>query len=121
MSFWGWVSKLLNTYWPMFIKGTYVTFILAVVGTAAGFALGLLIGVVRAVPLRRGGETGLMPRAALLKAVNVFLVAYIEIFRGTPTPIKANSRRNPPLCFRMLPAQASQLWTDLISRKLCRP
>jgi len=89
MNFWGWVSKLLDTYWPMFVKGAYVTFILAVVGTAAGFAIGLLIGIVRTLPLRRGGEKGFTLRYAALKVVNALLVAYIEIFRGTPMMVQA--------------------------------
>ena len=89
LTFWGWVGKILNIYWPMFLNGALVTFWLAVFGTAAGFVIGLLIGIIRAVPLRRAGDKGETPRSAALRAVNAVLSVYSEVFRGTPMMVQA--------------------------------
>jgi len=89
LNFWGWVSKLLHTYWPLFLNGTLVTFWLAVFGTAAGFVIGLLIGVVRTIPLHRAGDSKWSPRSVALKVVNIILGIYIEVFRGTPMMVQA--------------------------------
>lgn len=84
-----WIAFLLEKYWAQFLNGLGVTLLLAVVGTIGGFAIGLVVGVVRTTPLNRGGETGMSPRKALLKTVNTILAAYIEIFRGTPMMVQA--------------------------------
>lgn len=88
-SFWSMVLKLIETYWPWFIRGTGITLLLAIVGTIAGFVIGLLISVVRTIPLYRGGEKGVSVRLILLKVVNGILTVYVEIFRGTPMMVQA--------------------------------
>ena len=38
-SFFGWVSFILEKYAPLFLRGTGYTMLIALTGTAAGFAL----------------------------------------------------------------------------------
>lgn len=59
---------------------------MAIVGTLVGFAIGLLIAIVRTIP--RKENVGVAKRV-FLKIVNVILTAYIEIIRGTPMMVQA--------------------------------
>lgn len=88
-TFFEWIVYLLQIYWAQFLKGTGTTVLLAVVGTFFGFLIGLVVGVVRTLPLRRGGETGLTLRLVVLRVVNALLAIYIEVFRGTPMMVQA--------------------------------
>ena len=85
-SFFGWVSFILEKYAPLFLRGTGYTMLIALTGTAAGFALGLLVAIVRTIPLS--------PRDSLLKKGGLRLLSalmniYIEVFRGTPMIVQA--------------------------------
>lgn len=42
-SFFGWVYFLLQKYGMLFLRGTGMTLLIALTGTALGFALGLLV------------------------------------------------------------------------------
>ncbi len=85
-SFFGWVIFLTEKYWPLFLSGALNTLLIALVGTAVGFAIGLLVAIARTITLRRGA--GRLKRWGL-KALKGFLTAYIEIFRGTPMIVQA--------------------------------
>ncbi|HSK69552.1 MAG TPA: amino acid ABC transporter permease [Candidatus Limnocylindria bacterium] len=85
-TFFGWIGFLLDKYSGLFLTGAANTLLIALVGTAAGFAIGLLVAIVRTITLRRGA--GWQKRAALGAAKGV-LAAYIEIFRGTPMIVQA--------------------------------
>lgn len=87
--FFGWIAFLLQEYGMQYLKGTGLTVLLAIVGTLAGLAIGLLVGTVRTVPLHRAGQTRETPRSVLLRIVNGILAVYIEIFRGTPMMVQA--------------------------------
>ncbi|MBQ4347247.1 MAG: amino acid ABC transporter permease [Firmicutes bacterium] len=84
--FFTWVGKLLNLYWPMFLSGAGTTMLLAISGTCIGFVLGLLVGVVRTIPITDKTPAG---QRVILKIVNAILTAYIEIFRGTPMIVQS--------------------------------
>jgi putative lysine transport system permease protein len=58
----------------------------ALMGTILGSVIGLLIGVAKTVPVKR---TDSLAKRVFVKAVNVFLTLYVEIFRGTPMIIQA--------------------------------
>ena len=51
MSFFDWILKLVSEYWLQFLSGTKNTLIMALTGTIAGFIIGLLIAVVRTIPV----------------------------------------------------------------------
>lgn len=84
--FFEWVSQIVQTYWPMFIKGAGVTLLISITGTLAGSLIGLIVGVVRTVPVDPRDSS---VKKALLKVINVILSVYIEVFRGTPMIVQA--------------------------------
>lgn len=86
MEFFHWVQVILNNYGALLLRGTSITILLAIVGTLAGFLIGLLIGVYKTLPIRK--EDPLIKRI-LFKIFNFILSAYIEIFRSTPMMVQA--------------------------------
>ncbi|MEF9879056.1 MAG: amino acid ABC transporter permease [Clostridia bacterium] len=85
-SFFGWVGLILEQYWPLFVSGVGVTLLVALTGTVIGFLLGLLVAILRTIPIS--------PKASLLKripmkAMSLLLGVYIEVFRGTPMIVQA--------------------------------
>ncbi len=85
-SFIQWVLFILQEYWPLFLRGAEVTLIISLTGTIIGFGIGLLIGVIRTIPI--DNNTHPLKRI-LFKFVNFILLCYIEIFRGTPMIVQA--------------------------------
>jgi putative lysine transport system permease protein len=63
-----------------------VTMQVALIGTIFGSVIGLLIGVVKTVPVK---NTDLLAKRIFLKIINALLMIYIEVFRGTPMIIQA--------------------------------
>ncbi|MGN1097420.1 MAG: amino acid ABC transporter permease [Clostridia bacterium] len=86
LSFFGWIERLLNEYWPVFLRGTGITMLIAITGTIAGFLIGLLVGVVRTIELPAGASP---ITRGILKVVNFIIGAYVEVFRGTPMMVQA--------------------------------
>ncbi len=79
-----WIIKILGEYGPNFLKGTGYTLIMSIIGTLAGFVIGLLIAIVRTVPEKKNKFL-----KVLFKVINFLLSAYIEIIRGTPMMVQA--------------------------------
>ena len=91
-SFFGWVAFLLQKYGMLFLRGTGMTLLVALTGTAFGFIIGLLVAIVRAtspMPTHGHRTAAAAVRSALLKAVQLLLAAYIQVFRGTPMIVQA--------------------------------
>ena len=86
MSFFDWILKLLSEYWLQFLNGTKNTLIMALTGTIAGFLIGLLIAIVRTIPV---GVNASKLRRCVFKSINAVLSAYVEIIRGTPMLVQA--------------------------------
>lgn len=84
--FWDWVSQIWTMYWPLFLRGMGLTLLIAVTGTIAGSFIGLVVGVVRTIPV---GPRDSALKRGLLRAVNVLLSIYIEVFRGTPMIVQS--------------------------------
>lgn len=79
-----WIIKIIETNWPMFLRGAGVTLLIALIGTIFGALIGLLAGIIRTIPIpERGVKKG------LLKFINIILSVYIEFFRGTPMIVQA--------------------------------
>ena len=91
-SFFGWVAFLLQKYGMLFLRGTGMTLLIALTGTIFGFIIGLLVAIVRAtspMPSLGRKSAAAAVRYALLKAVQLLLGAYIQVFRGTPMIVQA--------------------------------
>lgn len=84
--FFGWVFFILKQYGSIFLRGAGITFLLALAGTAIGCVIGLLVGVLRTLPLNPKANPFVR---ALYKLMQFILAAYIEIFRGTPMIVQA--------------------------------
>lgn len=87
VTFMDWVIFLLHKYLAFFLQGCEVTFILALVGTFFGCVIGLLVGVLRTTSKPRP-DANIMVRL-LYKLFQFILLAYIEVFRGTPMMVQA--------------------------------
>ena len=85
-SFFDWVGYILQKYGGELLSGAGTTMLIAVIGTVAGFLIGLIIGSVRTIPVSPS-DSGL--KKGVLKVVNFILSAYVEIFRGTPMMVQA--------------------------------
>lgn len=84
--FFGWVGYLLNQYGPLFLQGAGTTMLVAMIGTVAGFLIGLLVAILRTLEL---SYTAGRVKRLLLNSLKGILTAYIEIFRGTPMIVQA--------------------------------
>ena len=84
MEFWNEVIGIVTKYWPQLLTGVGYTMLIALVGTAAGFLIGLLTGVVRTAPQSKNAAV-----RVLHKLLNALITVYIEIFRGTPMMVQA--------------------------------
>ncbi|MCI6374145.1 MAG: amino acid ABC transporter permease [Clostridiales bacterium] len=76
----------------LFLRGTGMTLLIALTGTIFGFIIGLLVAIVRAtspMPSLGRKSAAAAVRDALLKAVQLLLGAYIQVFRGTPMIVQA--------------------------------
>ena len=85
-NFFDWVILYLEKYGSLFAQGAGNTLLLAVVGTVIGFVIGLLVAVVRLIPLE---EKDPLIKKIPVKIVKGILVAYIEVFRATPMIVQA--------------------------------
>ena len=79
-----WIIRILESNWPMFLRGAGVTLWISVVGTILGTLIGLIVGVIRTIPVPEKGA-----KRTMLSVINWLLSAYIEFFRGTPMIVQA--------------------------------
>jgi len=86
MTFFEKVWFLLGNYYPLFLRGVVFTLGISIIGTIIGFLIGLIVAVVRTIPVS-DHDSGL--KKAVLAATKFILVAYVEVFRGTPMMIQA--------------------------------
>lgn len=86
MTFFEWVFQILRTYWPMLLRGAGTTIYISMIGTCVGFCIGLLSGVIRTIPVPKKGKPLLK---VFLKIINLFISAYVTVFRGTPMIVHA--------------------------------
>ena len=84
MDFFNDVGYILANYWQDFLLGVAWTLVISLVATLIGLLLGLIIGIIRTIPYRKNRFV-----FVIQKCINFFLVAYIEVFRGTPMMVQA--------------------------------
>ena len=78
------VLGIISQYYSYLLSGIGYTMLIALIGTAAGFLIGLLTGVIRTAPKSKNAVL-----RALHKIVNAIIAVYIEVFRGTPMMVQA--------------------------------
>lgn len=86
MNFFSWIAKIVSEYWPLFLSGIGYTLLISIIGTVAGFLIGLIVAIVRTIPV---SQSDAPLKKGFLAVIKFILVAYIEIFRGTPMMIQA--------------------------------
>lgn len=86
MSFFDWIAKIFSEYWLSFLRGTGSTLLMSIIGTIAGFLIGLIIAIIRTVPIKEN-DGGF--KKALFKVINAILSVYVEVIRGTPMMVQA--------------------------------
>ena len=77
-------AGIVRQYYSYLLTGVGYTMLLALVGTVAGFCIGLLTGVVRTAPKSRNAVL-----RTLHSVVNALIAVYIEVFRSTPMMVQA--------------------------------
>lgn len=78
------VWQILVKYWPFLLKGIGYTMLIALTGTVAGLAIGLLTGIIKTAPVSKNAFLRF-----LHKVINTIISIYVEIFRGTPMMVQA--------------------------------
>ena len=78
------VWDILRQYHSFILKGVGITMLISLVGTIAGFLIGLLTGMIRTAPKPK--SLGLR---ILRRVIDAFITVYVEIFRGTPMMVQA--------------------------------
>ena len=84
MSFLQDVLNIVIKYYPQLLKGVGNTMLLALIGTVAGLAIGLLTGIIRTAPMSKNPIL-----RVLHKILNAIIAVYVEIFRGTPMMVQS--------------------------------
>lgn len=85
-TFWDWVSAIVSNYGQMFLSGAGTTMLIAITGTIIGFLIGLIVAVVRTIPVLPQDNKA---KIVILKIANAIMAIYIEVFRGTPMMVQA--------------------------------
>lgn len=85
VGFWATIVNIFEEYWPLFLRGAGITLFIATLSTLVGFIIGLLVQIVREIPLDDKNNL----TKALLAIVQFLMNAYVEIFRGTPMMVQA--------------------------------
>lgn len=85
-TFLGWVTFLLNKYGSLFLQGTVNTLIIAITGTILGFIIGLLVAIIRTIPI---SSKKLTIKNVIVRLMRIIITVYIQVFRGTPMMVQA--------------------------------
>lgn len=84
MGFFADVWNILRQYSPFLLKGVGYTLLISLIGTVAGFIIGLLTGMLRTAPMPKN-TVGRVFR----KILDGIITVYVEVFRGTPMMVQA--------------------------------
>ncbi|MBQ3077517.1 MAG: amino acid ABC transporter permease [Clostridia bacterium] len=82
----GRISYILDLYGMSFLRGAWVTMVIATVSTFFGCLIGFAVGVVQSLEADRKDSP---LRWFFLGVAKIILYLYVEIFRGTPMMVQA--------------------------------
>ena len=81
-----WVIFLANKYASMFLKGTWLTLYIAVLGTLLGFVLGYVMVLIQDSKVTAGDG---MVKKLFMRILKLVSSVYVEVFRDTPMIVQA--------------------------------
>ena len=81
-----WMIFLADKYASMFLEGTRLTLLIAILGTLLGFVLGYVIGLIQDAKINQGDN---IVKKVLYKCIKIIAAVYVEIFRDTPMIVQA--------------------------------
>ena len=81
-----WVWFIAKEYSELFIRGTWITLLVSVVGTLGGFLLGYAVGMAEDIKTSKHDNPVKRGAVLVLKAISK---VYVELFRGTPMIVQA--------------------------------
>ena len=84
MSFFRDVLNIITKYYPQLLAGVGNTMLIALTGTVAGLAVGLLTGIARTTAPSKNPVLHV-----LQKILNAIIAVYVEVFRGTPMMVQS--------------------------------
>lgn len=85
-TFFGWIAFLVGKYFPLFLQGAGTTILIAITGTIIGFIIGMLVAVIRTIPIHSKDN---IFKKIVLRIARGILTAYVEVFRATPMMVQA--------------------------------
>lgn len=83
---WEWIVFIATKYSNTFLKATWFTLYVAVIGTLLGFVLGFFVGVVNTTEIH---EEDNIVKKTLFRIVKIIVKVYVEVFRDTPMIVQA--------------------------------
>ena len=83
-----WAWFIFNKYSTLFLKATWVTLYVALIGTLLGFILGFAVGIINTVKIHKEDN---IVKKILLHILKAIVVVYVEIFRDTPMIVHGKS------------------------------
>ena len=83
--FLGDISNIWSKYGSQFLRGAGNTMFIALTSTIIGSLIGLIIAIIRSIKVAKTDKI----KYVLYKIIDFIIVAYIEIFRGTPMMVQA--------------------------------
>ena len=86
MSFFEGIAKCWDKYGISYLTGARNTLLISLVGTIIGCIIGFAVGIVQTIPVNKNDP---LFKRILLKAINLLLTGYVELFRGTPMIVQA--------------------------------
>lgn len=84
MEFFQTIGNILKKYGFKLLEGIGNTMLIALVSTVLGLLIGIVVGIIRTVP-----KSSKRAVRGIQKVIDFILVAYIEVFRGTPMMVQA--------------------------------
>lgn len=84
--FWESTKAIFDDFGSLFFKGAVNTMIIAIVSTLIGFLIGIIVAMIRNVKADKEKNFG---KWLFYKILDIILVIYVEIFRGTPMMIQS--------------------------------
>lgn len=78
--------EILKRYYPILIKGLFLTLILSLIGTLIGLLIGLLFAIIKNINNQKNKNVF---TKIIKNSLKLLVNAYVAIFRGTPMIVQA--------------------------------